>query len=429
MAASGADVSPHLHPLSPPCPRGDTDLMESARRAAVGLVTSMVGVAAVFGAHTVATAAPALATNESYYHAAVNLLDPHTPGASGLMGGVSFSAVVGGSTSVNVFLSRATTVICEDGREEEESLTVRTMTDEAATPGPVTLDIDRRLRTAVGTAVVDLLEESSPGCGQDPTITVRPAQSVRITVQGSTVRFRTGMESRVSSGRDSALLRSVDFSRDGVGSASVGHYLRDATSESAFLKYAIDRTRSRGGTVDLPPNAAPAGGFGAVGAFTRERELDGNPVFEDLFVTATIGAAPARQQRLEAFALQSTLIACAEGGLGEVLQIIEGSGPAAITIDTRLAFANAAGAITAARFSFDSCTQSQTEEPVSVSVSLSLAATGAAVRSVDTRFQVRPGEGVTRERLTYRARPATGTASVGDVTGTPDLAAISRAGR
>lgn len=127
-----------------------------------------------------AAAGPAAVGDYRYYQAAVNLLDPEATGAAGLVGGVSFMAVVGGSTSVNVFLSRAETVACEDGSEDFETLTVRTLTDEATTPGPIDLDIDRRLRTAVGVAVVDLVEEYSPGCGQDPTVTISPAQTVRI---------------------------------------------------------------------------------------------------------------------------------------------------------------------------------------------------------------------------------------------------------
>lgn len=181
--------------------------------------------------------------------------------------------------------------------------------------------------------------------------------------------------------------------------------------------------------MELPPNAAPAGGSGAVGAFTRERQENGNPVFEDLFVTATVGAAPARAERIEAFALRSMLIACAAGGYGEVLEVTEGGGPATVSIDARLANADAAGTIPATRSSFNSCTGSLEEATEPVAVSLSLAATGAVVRSVDTRFQIRPGEGVNRERLTYQARPATGTAVVDDIAGQTDLAAISRAGR
>lgn len=204
------------------------------------------------------------------------------------------------------------------------------------------------------------------------------------------------------------MLRSVDFSRDGVGSASVGTYVTDAASRAAFLKYAVDRTRTRGNPVDLPPNAAPSGGLGALGAFTRERTVDGNPVFEDLSVTATIAAAPARDEQLTAFALRSTVIPCPQGGFGEVMEVVEGSGPAEVTIDSRLASADAAGAIPATRFSFDGCTGTGTEGTDTVAVTLSLDATGAAVRSVDTRFQVRPGEGVQRERLSYRARPAGG---------------------
>ena len=112
--------------------------------------------------------------------------------AGHVTGGVSFSAPVGGLTSVNVFVSRATTVVCEDGSEDFATLTLRTPTDEAAAPGPVSLDIDRRLLTAEGVAVVDLLEEHSPGCSQETMSTVLPSQPVRIVLGGTTVRSGRG---------------------------------------------------------------------------------------------------------------------------------------------------------------------------------------------------------------------------------------------
>lgn len=104
-----------------------------------------------------AAAAAGAATDERYYQAAVNLLDPEAPGAAGFVRGVSFSAPLGGPTSVSVFVSRATTVACEDFA----TLSLRTPTDEATAPGPVYLDIDHRLLTAEGVALVDLLEEHS----------------------------------------------------------------------------------------------------------------------------------------------------------------------------------------------------------------------------------------------------------------------------
>jgi len=336
---------------------------------------------------------------------------------------------MGGPTSVNVFVSRATTVACEDGSEGFATLTLRTPTDEATAPGPVSLNIDRRLLAAEGVAVVDLIEEYSPGCGQEPCSTVLPGQTVRIVVEGTTVRFRTGIESRASQGRYSARLRSVDFARDGVGSASIGSSVQDADSEAAFLKYAVDRSGVRGDTIGLPPNAAPAGGFGAVGAYTRERVVDGAAVFEDVFVTATVGAAPQREERIDVFALRSTQVACGGGESAEMVEVVEGSGPVPVAIDPRLAQATAAGTITATRFSFDGCTGVAEDTTAPVDVALSVTAAGAVVRSVDDRFQVRPGEGVIRDRLTYQARPALGTAAVGDISGPLDLAAISRAGR
>lgn len=287
----------------------------------------------------------------------------------------------------------------------------------------------RRRLPAEGVALVDLLDKYSPGCGQRTMSTVLPSQTVRIVVEGTSVWLRTGIEARASHGGDSARLRSVDFSRDGVGSASIGSHVQDAGSEAAFLKYAIDRSRVRSETIELPPNAAPAGGFGALGAFTREQVVDGAAVFEDVFVTATVGAAPQREERIDVFALRSTQVASEGGESAEVVEVVEGSGPVPVAIDPRLAQATAAGTITATRFSFDGCTGVEGEDAAPVDVSLSLTASGAAVRSVDTRFQVRPGEGFTHERLTYQARPASGNVAVGDIAGTPDMAAISRAGR
>ena len=173
-------------------------------RLAAGLVTAVIGTTAMLGVPGQAAAAPGSATDHRYYQAAVNLLDPDAPGAGGFVGGVAFSAPVDGPASVNVFPSRATSVVCEDGSDDFATLTVRTVTDEATAPGPVSLEIDRRLRAAEGVAQSDLVEEFSPGCGQEPTLMLLPSQSVRIVVQGTTVRFRTGMESRASTGRVSA---------------------------------------------------------------------------------------------------------------------------------------------------------------------------------------------------------------------------------
>ncbi len=103
--------------------------------------------------------------------------------------------------------------------------------------------------------------------------------------------------------------------------------------------------------------------------------------------------------------------------------MVEGSGPVPVATDPRLAQATAAGTIMATRFSFDGCTGVAKDTTAPVDVSLSLSATAAVVRSVDTRFQVRPGEGVTRDRLSYQARPTSGIAEVGDIKGPVDLAA------
>nr|NLI50677.1 hypothetical protein [Propionibacterium sp.] len=369
-------------------------------------------------------AAPALAapTMRSYYQATVNLLDAEAAG--GFTGSVSFVSEVGGPASVSVYLSQASTVECGDGSEDFASVTVRTDPPEATSPGPITLDIDRRVSVAAGAAVVDLVRESSPGCGGEVETVVLPAQNVAIAVEGTTVRFRTGVDARVSSRRDAAAWRSVDFARDGVGTVVVGS-LVDAATDTAWLKYAVDRTSARGDSVDLPPNMAPEGGRGAIGAFSR---IDGE-VFEETSVSATIGPAPARDPFLTAFSVRSALVECADGTVGQVDEIVDGAGPGQVAIDARLARAVAAGTLPATRYFYDSCTGDQGEEGTTLPVTLALEASGVAVRSVDTRVQVTPGEGVWRDRVAYVARPAVGTVSAGDVTGVADLAAISRAGR
>lgn len=391
----------------------------------------LAGVVAVslLGTAPAAAAAPGTApaaSTQAYYQAAVNLIDAEAPGASGFVGSVSFTLEAGRTPTADVYLSRAETVDCADGTEDIAQVTLRTE-GAASAPGPVTLDIDRRLRSARGAAVVDLVEETSPGCGGEPTSAVLAAQRVAIDVEGTTVRFRTGMATRASSGRDAVALRSVDFARDGVGTVTVGDRVAGAESGAAFLKYAIDRTSSRGGTVDLPPNAAPPGGLGALGAFTRSD--DAAQVVDDVFVAATIAAPPARTARLDAVAVRSAIVACVDGGTAERIEVVEASGPAAVSIDHRLSRADAAGALPAGRYAFDGCTGVQEEGAATVAVSLRADAVGAAVRSVDDRFQVTPGEGVERERLTFTARPAAGTVAVGAVSGLTDLAAIARAGR
>ena len=50
-------------------------------------------------------------------------------------------------------------------------------------------------------------------------------------------------------------------------------------------------------------------------------------------------------------------------------------------------------------------------------------------QAVEPKCSRAPGAGSERERLSYTARWATGLVTVGDLTGAPDLAAISRAGR
>lgn len=392
-----------------------------------------VAAAATTAAVALAAAVPAQAeapvtSSFSYYQAVVNL----PPDEGGFAGSVSFRRVVGGPVSVAVNLVQATTVTCEDG-DDVAQVTIETESFEATEPGPVTLDIDRRLRTAHGEAVVNLIMTESPGCGAPETSTLLPAQVVVLDVTGTSVRFRTGIDGSVSTGADRDVTRVYDLSRDGTGSVSVGSVLTEAASDGAFLKYAVERRRTHGDAHVPPPNAAPEGGTGAVAAFTRSYEPQGGlgVVFEDVFVTATASAPPERAGAIDAFAARETLVTCPDGGTAVRTEASFGAGVAQVEIDHRLADAQAAGSIEMTRIVVDGCAPEAepSQSVVTVPASLSLTATGPTVRVRDTFFQVTPGEGNERTLATYLARDAEGTVSVGDVSGAPDLAAISRAGR
>lgn len=389
--------------------------MTLARRTGAAVAASVL-VLALSAPLVPAAAAPRTATVARSATAAVNLL-PDAAGAGGFVGGASFTTS-GGATTVDVYLSRSEPVTCSDGSED-----VRSTTLTAASAAAATLQIDQRLRNGSGEALVDVAEEVSAGCGADPTTTVHPAQRVALAVVGTSVRFRTGIASRASSGPDAAGFRSVDLARDGTGTLTVGTWVTDAASDAAFLRSAVDRSWARGAPVELPPNAAPAGGFGALASFVRDTADGGR---EDVYVTATIGPAPARAASVFASAIRTTVVECGDGTAGERVEIVEGSGPASVAIDARLARADATASVPGYRVTFDGCTGEVTETDADVPVALALTASGPAVRSVDDRFQVTPGAGVERDRITYSARWAAGQVTVGDLSGAPDLAAISR---
>lgn len=395
-----------------------------AALARAALVTVLVAATSV-GAH----AAAPTSSDLRYYQAVVHLL----PDASeDFAGSVSFRSVVGGAVSVDVQLTRATTVDCAEG-QDISTVTIATDGPEATEPGPVTLDVDRRLRTARGVAVVDLVQTEIPGCGAPETTTTLPAQPVALEVMGTSVRFRTGVDGSTSSGADRDVSRAYDLARDGRGSASVGEVV-DQASDSAFLKYAVEQRRTSG-TAPVPPaNVAAAGGTGAQGAFTTFVDLPPGElgvVLEDVLVTASTSAPPERAAVIDAEAVRASVVNCPTGGTALLTEVLFGVGPGSVDIDTRLADAEASGRIDLTRIVEDGCDADgePVESTVAVPVTLSLTAEGPAVRVKDTFFQVTPGEGADRTRVTYVARDAAGTVSVGDVSGAADLASISQAGR
>lgn len=360
------------------------------------------------------------------FQAAVNLGPGDDPG--GYAGGVSFLTELGVGTSVTVFLS-ASDGECPDGNPET-SATLTTEQD-ATQPGPITLDIDRRLRTAHGEAVVGLVLTEINGCGAQEVTTVLPAQRVSIDVTGTSVRFRTGIRGSVSTPGATSVQSTVDLSRDGVGTASVGG-LVDAGG-AAFLRYAVERSRTQGQLPEVPANVAPSGGLGAEGRFVR---VAGTPeevgaVVDDVVVSATIDAPPAKTATVRADVIRTTWVACPGASVGAQTEFFLGQGPGAVTIPRTLATATANATLALEHVTVDGCTGAETSDVVTLPVALALVATGPAVRVRDVRFQVTPGEGREATRSVYTARDAAGpgsTVRIGDVTGVPDLASISRAG-
>lgn len=370
---------------------------------------------------------PAAPTTEARtYQAAVNIGPGDDPG--GYAGAVSFLTELGVGTSVTVFLSKGVGE-CPDGSPET---TATISSDQDATqPGPVTLDIDRRLRTAHGEAVVDLVLTKTDGCGAPEVVTALPAQLVTIDVTGTSVRFRTGIRGSVAAPGGSSAQSTVDLSRDGVGTASVGG-LVDAGG-AAFLRYAVERSRTQGLPPEVPANAAPSGGLGAEGRFVRTVGSPGEvgAVVDDVVVTATIDPPPARTETVRADVIRTTWVACPGGTVGAQAEFLFGQGPGAVTIPRTLAGATASATLSLEHVTVDGCTGAETSDVVTVPVSLTLVAAGPAVRVRDVRFQVTPGEGRETTRSVYTARDASGpgsTVAFGDLTGVPDLASISRAG-
>ncbi|MHA7142524.1 hypothetical protein [Arthrobacter sp. CAL618] len=380
---------------------------------------------------TAAAAAPPGGTQLSdlrYYQAAVNLF-PETDGA--YAGAVSFRQEVKGEASVEVFLSRAATISCPDLSEDIATTTVQTEGRESREPGPVELDIGRSLDQAVGHAIVDLRVTDSPGCGEPESVSVLSAQEVQITVTGTTPRFFTGIGGTTSSGSDRSSGRSYDFARDGTGTLSVGSLIAGVESPAAFLKFAVERQRTRGEAPVAPDPVAPPGGTGARGDYSAEFEPAGGlgVLFEDAIVQASTTSPPERVTTVSASSLTVELVDCGDGATALREQFVVGSGPGVLSIGRKLGTATASGAIQFERFVTDGCQGGETvTDTVVLPVTLTLTATAPIVRVSDTRWQIRPGEGAQRTKGWYLGREAAGTVAVGAVAGTVNLAAIGSSG-
>jgi hypothetical protein len=391
---------------------------------AVGSVFGLAGVLAP------AQAEPAEVTAQRFFEATVNI----APGASesGFAGAVRFRAPLDEPTTVELFLSASEPVTCDDGTESEASRSVRALETDVGEPNQASLEMGRALRTASGTALVDLEVVESPGCGAPETVTILPDQLVSIDVTGTSVLFHTGVGGGTASGPDQAVDRSEDFSRDGVGTATVGSLVENAPGE-AFLRYGVDRTHRHGTPLPAPDPAAPPGGFGASASFAASFEPEGGlgVVFEDAFVTATVSAPPERAETLTASALRVTLVRCEDGSVAEVLELLDGAGSGEVSIPRDLSTATGSAVLELRRETTDGCRPGTepVDDVVTVPVTLDLHATGPEVRVSNLRWHLIPGEGMSREFDWYRARQAAGTIAVGDIAGTAELGSIARAGR
>lgn len=374
---------------------------------------------------------PAEVTHVRFYDAAVNV-PPDTPGAGGFVGGVRFRTTIGERTSVDVYLSRQDVLTCPDGSEGSASTTVRTPDDESSEPGPVTLDVDRTLRWASGQAVLDLLLEVDPGCGEPTTTATLPARSVAITVTGTSERFFSGFGGGTASGPDRQVDLSYRFSRDGSGTVDVAGVLDDLPTDAAFAVYGVDRSRRHGTPEEAPASAAPPNGRGAQGFYARDVDLapgETGLVYEDAEVDAAVYAPPGRETLAYAGSFTVQRVACAGGTTADVVTFVEGTGPAAVTIPTSLSSATATASLELSGFTEGGCDGAgPSDVVVTRPVTLELAATGPAVRVTSTRWHLIPGQGPERSHGWYLARPASGSVSVGAVSGSPDGATIARAG-
>jgi hypothetical protein len=262
---------------------------------------------------------------------------------------------------------------------------LQTTTDTATEPGPVTLDIDRRLTRAEGSAVVELLLVENAGCGaEDVTTTlsaVRVSMSVTGTGTGAPIFTGIGGTAADTSNRSSDV--SYRFARDGTGVLDVGGFLQGVVG-AAELVYGVDRSRVNGTSPDPLESAAPPGGKGATGVYVAELDASGGlgPVYEDAFVFATTSALPETTTSVVVDSLRSTLVQCPDGSTAQTDEFLFGGGGGQLAIGHRLASATASATVPAALITFDGCDEESgsAETLLEVPVSLRLTATGPVVR-------------------------------------------------
>lgn len=357
-----------------------------------------------------------------FVDAAVNL-EPGEPTAGGWAGGVLFHREVGGSAGVEMWLSHEREVTCADGSQGIASTVLSVDPDVPSTPGPVFLEVTGDLRSATGTAVLDVQQSTTPGCGEDEQTQTLSALPVSIEVTGTSARFFSGFGGGVASGPDALRQLSYRFSRDGVGSLKIADFL-DAES-AAFIVRGVDRLRVHGTPPEIIGSPAPQNGLGAEAYAEWELQPPGGlgTVYQDAWLTATTTAPPRRQTTVALSSLSISLVPCPDGEQAEVVEYAEGSGPAQLRVGNRLGDASAAGTVSLERWTSGGCQEQESRlravvaasDPVDVGIDLT--ATGPLVRVRDVRWHVVPGEGgQVNQRGWYTARTASGTIAVARLT-------------
>jgi hypothetical protein len=406
--------------------------------AGVVAVVPLIGSASALSAASAASARPtpvlAAATAVTRFDDAAVNVPPDTPGAEGFSGGVRFSSVAGGPTTVDVWLSREREVACPDGTADVASEVVGTAYPDATEPGPVALEVDRRRRSGLGEATVDLVRSEEPGCGAAGRTVGVPAAAVTVEVTGTSVRYFSGMGGTVSSGPDAVRGLSYRLSRDGTGSVRVGSLLAVAGAEG-FLVHGVDRSGVHGSPPAVPQSAAPPGGVAADGFLAVEAQDPAaeGVVYRDAWVTAmTTAPSDGRETVVLASSAVATVVACPGGDTAVRWEFREGAGPATLDVDARLATATAVGTVPLERWVAGGCEEAGAgpgAAAAGVDVRLDLVATSPEVRVRDVYWQVTPGGGPpTRRHGWYTARAASGEVVLDEFRGTTGEGWVSRAG-